>query len=329
MNFKIRYISCVTFVLLAAIAISACERPSTYSESEGAHTANAEPNGATRTTHLQVVEQSPDPVTAVAELQMLLASSDLSVGPNRFIFGLINDKLGPVRDAQVQISTFYRNGETMEGPIESVPGVFRKWPVGPGGIYTGLISFDRPGVWGVGAMAVGADGSLGSASVQFEVRESSVTPAIGSPAPRSVNKTVRNVDKLEEITTDLDPDPEIYAMTIAEAIDAGKPLVVCFSTPAFCETATCGPQLGIIKALKDKYKNRVNFIHVEILDNPLEMQGDRSKGRLTSTVIEWNLPSEPWTFIVDRGGIISGKFEGFTTSEELEEELASVLQDKS
>ena len=345
MNFSTRQLKLVILAPVAIVAIAACGGTASEPTPEGTQPAPLVPPATEIATPVgQGVEPTPTqstdptatqtetppavPIPPVSELQMPLASSDLSVGPNRFVFGLIDSQSGPVRDAQVQVSTFYRGGGGAEGPIESVPGVFRKWPVGPGGVYTAQLSFDRPGLWGVGALVIGADGSLSSGSVQFEVQEASATPAIGSPAPRSVNKTARDVEKLEEITTDLDPDPEIYAMTIVEAIDTGKPIVVSFSTPAFCETATCGPQLDVVKDLKERYRDRVNFIHVEIFDNPEEMQGDRSKGRLAPAVVEWNLPSEPWTFIVDSDGLVSAKFEAFTTSEELEEALVGVLQEE-
>ena len=69
-------------------------------------------------------------------------------------------------------------------------------------------------------------------------------------------------------------------MAIAEAIDAGLPLMVVFSTPAYCTTATCGPQLDVVKRLKVEYRDRMSFIHLEIYDNPDEIQGDLSRGRV-------------------------------------------------
>ena len=329
MNFSTRQLILVILAPVAIVAIAACGGGTAEPTPEAtapAPAATAEPTLSQTTEPEQTETSTAVPVPVASDLQMLPASSDLSVGPNRFVFGLLDSQSRPIRDAQVQVSTFYRGGGGAEGLIETVPALFRKWPVGPGGVYTAQITFDRPGLWGVGALVFEEDGSLRSGSVQFAVQEKNVTPAIGSPAPRSVNKTASDVEKLEEITTDLDPDPEIYTMTIAEAIDAGKPLVVSFSTPAFCETATCGPQLDVIKALKERYKGQVNFIHVEIFDNPLELAGDRSKGHLAPAVVEWKLPSEPWTFIVDSDGLVFAKFEAFTTSEELEEGLVGVLQ---
>ena len=74
--------------------------------------------------------------------------------------------------------------------------------------------------------------------------------------------------------------------------------------------------------LKERFKDRADFTHVEVIDNPLEMQGNLTRGRLCPTFTEWNLPSEPWSFIIDSQGLVFAKFEGFATSGELEEALA-------
>ena len=266
------------------------------------------------------------PTEEEASLQTAIASTDLSVGLNRLAFGLIGVQSGPLNDAEVQVSTFYLTGESQEGPIETVEAVFREWPVGPGGIYTAHVTFDRPGTWGIGIVITGSDGSTSTSSTRLEVGATSLTPAVGAPIPRSASKTVDDVSTLEELTTDLNPDPDLYELTIAEAVEAERPLLVTFSTPAFCTTATCGPQLDVVRGLKRRYADRLNFIHIEIYDNPLEMREDFSSGRLSPAVEEWNLPSEPWTFIVDGEGLVYAKFEGFTTAEELEAELAGVLE---
>jgi peroxiredoxin len=46
----------------------------------------------------------------------------------------------------------------------------------------------------------------------------------------------------------------------------------------------------------------------------------------TPTVEEWNLRSEPWTFVVDGDGIIRARFEGLTTRRELEAVLRQMLR---
>ena len=269
---------------------------------------------------------TPTPESSPESLRLALASSDLAVGSNRVVFGVLDADTGPVRDADVVVSTFFlppTGGQ--EGPVETVDAVFRAWPVTPRGVFTAELSFDRPGEWGIGAVVVDSDGAERKASARVRVKDASATPALGTAAPRSVSKTLADVDGFEQITTDFEPDADFYGMTIAEALDVGNPLLLVFSTPAYCQTATCGPQLGVVKELKAEYADRVNFIHIEVYDNPHEIEGDLSRAVISPTADEWGLPSEPWTFVVDGEGVIRAKFEAFTTREELEGALSGVL----
>ena len=40
---------------------------------------------------------------------------------------------------------------------------------------------------------------------------------------------------------------------------------------------------------------------------------------------EWGLPSTEWSFVVDREGMVTARFEAFATLDELEEALKQVL----
>ena len=80
-----------------------------------------------------------------------------------------------------------------------------------------------------------------------------------------------------------------------------------------------------MEKLHKKYQEDVQIIHVEIFDNPHDMAGNLAQGIESPIVESWGLTSEPWTFIVDRNGMIAAKFEGFTTEQELEEALKDIL----
>lgn len=271
----------------------------------------------------------PTPATEPSdELNIGVLSTDLGVGPNRLFFFLESDS-SPVMVDRADVSTYHPAKSLSEGePKEVAVARFRKWPLGDRGVYTAQVTFDKPGEWALTVSVAGVDGESRSAEGTFQVKQESSTPATGSPAPPSKNKTSRDVRALEELTTAVEPDPDLYSMTIAEALNSDKPFVVAFATPAFCRTATCGPQVAVIRSLKDKYKDRVGFIHIEVFDNVEEIrrEGDLSVAKTVDAVDEWGLLTEPWTFIVDRQGRIAAKFEAFTTEEEIEEELMKVLQ---
>ncbi len=258
--------------------------------------------------------------------RITLASTDLSVGENRVVFALIRPGIGSVKDARVEAQTFFLASDGSRNPAQTAPAIFRTWPGGTGGVYQTNLSFDRPGEWGLGVVATLPDGTDVNAGARIDVKETSSTPAVGSPAPRSRSKTASASSQLPDITTDPNPDPDLYRLTIAQALDESIPLLVTFATPAYCRTATCGPQMNVVKELKDIYADRMNFIHVEVYDNPAEIrERGISAARIAPALTEWGLPSEPWTFLVDGGGIIRAKYEGFVGADELETPISDLI----
>ncbi len=265
------------------------------------------------------------PSTVVSlSLRTVLASSDLSVGSNRVVFALIDSNNAPVKAGSAMLALAHEQdgGIVQKGELEAG---WRSWPAGPGGVFTVQIEFDKAGLWlaQVSPADGAAEGRL--ARMVMRVSEESSTPALGSPAPASLNRTASSVASLDELTSDVEPDPDLYSITIAEALQAGKPLVVAFATPAFCTSATCGPQVDVVKKLKEDYREQANFIHVEVFANPHEMRSDITKGVLSPTFEEWGLPSEPWVFVIDAQRRVSAKFDGFVSYEELEQALQRVI----
>ena len=94
-----------------------------------------------------------------------------------------------------------------------------------------------------------------------------------------------------------------------------------FASPAFCTNAVCGPQLDVLQELKNAHADRANFVHVDFYDNPHEIQGDLDRARISPAVRDWKLPSIEWTFVIDSAGIVTARFEGFATYDEVEVEL--------
>lgn len=169
--------------------------------------------------------------------------------------------------------------------------------------------------------------SVGNGSVEisalFDVVESGFTPAVGMTAPKSINLTANDVSDLEEISTREPPIAAMYETTIGDAIDSDKPTLIAFSTPAFCQSRICGPVLESVVQIMPSYEGEVTFIHVEPFD--LGALRDSGEFQLVGAAIEWNLPSEPWIFLVDSQGLVAAKFEGIVTPSELSEALDALL----
>ena len=258
-------------------------------------------------------------------LQAILGTGDLGVGTNRVGFVLTSpDGIVTAPSAKVTPRYLPPGGSEWQ-PRPPTMAKFNPWPYGTRGLYTTELTFDGAGSWTVDIAPDGQHGPSGAARLDFEVRETPYAPAVGSPALKSRNKTIADVQTLDELTTGSLQDPDLYRTTIADAVASGSPTVVVFASPAYCVNAVCGPQLEVLQELKNRYKERANFIHVDFYDNPHEVQGDLESARLSPTVREWRLPSIEWTFVIDRQGIVSARFEAFVTIEELEEALFRVM----
>jgi hypothetical protein len=256
----------------------------------------------------------------------ILATTVLDVGPQRLAFLLTTPK-GLIKDADVSVTPVYLEDDAAGEPQQTE---FHLWPYGSRGAYTTSVTFDRPGRWRLDIDVDGAETS-GRTQVNLEIGEQSPVPALGEIGPLSRNKTLSTVASIEKLTTDYTPDPDLYQLTIEEAVASPLPSVVVFASPSFCTSPTCGPQVDTVSELKDAHRGEANFIHVEIYDNPDEIQGDLNRAEIAGPLDEWGLTSIPnwfnesWTFVLDPEGRIQSRFEGYATLEELEASLTAVL----
>jgi len=272
----------------------------------------------------------PEPTTASVDptaLNSIVATNVLEVGEQRVAFLLTTAK-GILKTPSALVTPVYLDGDGYTGP--AMEARFNLWPYGIRGSYSTYANFDRPGRWRLDVQVDNPEG-VDEVQIELEVLEKSPVPAVGSIAQLSETKTLADYPAIEDITTDYSPDPDLYQLSIKEAVQNPLPSVVVFASPAFCTSPTCGPQVDTLSELKEKSPGLANYIHVEIYDNPAEIQGDLDRAEIFSVVDDWGLTSimdylnESWTFILDANGKIDDRFEGFATLDELETALAQTL----
>ncbi len=323
---------------LAALAVAACSTgggeetaeptaaPTTSPPAAAATQApTAEPEPAAEPTVRPDMEKLNYGPRSAEGLQAILGTGDLGVGENRFGF-VMTSQTGFVTEPTVKLSTrFVPDRGDESDVVQRATAYFQPWPYGNRGMYAGELEFDRAGTWRVEIEVVAQDGFPAVAELIVEVGESTSAPNVGEPAIRSVTRTLEDVESLAELSTGSKQDEDLYRTTLAAAIDSGTPTVVVFASPAFCTNAVCGPQVEVLKELKDLYKDEANFVHVDFYDNPHEIQGDLDRARISAAVTEWSLPSIEWTFVIDSGGTVTARFEGFATLSEVEAALKELL----
>ena len=257
----------------------------------------------------------------------VVLTSDLAVGRDRLAFGVVSRKGPPLQAESATVRTYYLPPNTDAREVrQTLTATFDAWPFSAG-VFSVYPEFDIAGSWELETEFTSLDGAEVIAKSAFTVKEVSHTPAVGSPAPASVTPVVSDVADIAHITTATSPNPALYSISIHNAIAGGKPLVVCFSTPRYCTTGTCGPQVEQLGSLQQRYGDRANIIHVEVYKDPhLVEEGNRpGKDDAVDAVRDWGLPTEPWTFVVDADGIVRFKFEAFTSATAIEEALLAVL----
>jgi hypothetical protein len=249
-------------------------------------------------------------------------TSDFQVGANRISF-LVVDKQGRASNrptARIWVSHGLKQTPFAETTARLEPiGVPGGETADAGAIYVARINTPDPGTYWYLAQPVGGPkiGALGN----VVVKRRSAAPSVGDKAIPSRTPTLASTgDNLSELTTARHPDRALYRSSVAEALAARVPFVLSFATPEFCQSRTCGPVVDVVSAVRKREPARspVRFIHVEIYKD-----NDPANG-VNRWVDQWRLPTEPFTFVVDRKGVIRTKLEGAFSAGELERAVAAV-----
>lgn len=262
------------------------------------------------------------------EIDAVLATPDLGVGEQRFAL-VLSDLQGLVKFPVIEFASYrYPDGNTGQrvGPVETRLARFSPFPFGTRGTHVTHVTFDTPGDWAIEATVPRSDGSSATAEVRFTVLERPQSVSVGDAAPPSRNRTLSDVSDISELTTGSFRDEELYRYSIADALERERPFVVVFASPAFCTNAVCGPQVEVVSELREQFSADADFIHVDLYENPREIQGDLSRAIESPLLDEWRLVSQEWTYVVGADGRITARFENFVGSGELEEAIEFAIE---
>ena len=274
---------------------------------------------------------TPGRAQATGDMIPLLVSSQVVAGPSRFLFSLIDSKNAILAAAGVPVTvSFYDLAADPATPLVTTDAIYLD-PGNGRGLYRAPMDFRCWGDWGLAVTATLPSGTV-TTKVQFAVQPSGTIPAIGAAAPQSDSPTAATLDEVKKISTDDDPDPDFYKLSIAQAVTSGKPSAILFATPQFCQTATCGPTLDHLKAIAKDFKGTIDFVNVEPYQLLLTEQGLQPKldaeGHLQAVqaAIDWGLVTEPYLFIVDKEGRVFASFEGVLGEDEVRAALTEVAK---
>jgi hypothetical protein len=247
---------------------------------------------------------------------------------NRFGFALIDQAGKQINGAQVAIYTASAEQTDVRGPFPArsesltVSPAYRSKtnsldPDSAKSVYVADVPFAKRGRHVMIALAR-LDGRLvASSAIAFGVGGKGGPPRVGDRAVRVDTPTRDDVRDVGEIDTRIPPGT-MHEASLADVLGR-KPVVITFATPALCRSRVCGPIVDELEELKARNGDRAEFIHMEVYnDNKLE-KGYRPQIRA------WRLPSEPWTFMIDRRGTVVGAFEGPASIREMQQAIDKAI----
>lgn len=318
-----------TAVALTALALLAAACGGSGGDATGEDTGT--PTSQATAPSDQLVAQVASFDVATGEDQRLLVG--LFDGERKVIGGgEVEVRVGHLGEGQPSADTQVEMSEAVTATFLPVPGsepeasdTPRAIDGGGVGVYEAQVDLDEPGNWGL-QVTVPLEGGEQTATAVFRVAEEHGVPAVGDPAPSVDNPTAESTD-VEPIAIDSRaqgedatiPDPEMHDASIAEVLEAGRPMVVVISTPVYCVSRFCGPITDFVAGLEEQYRDRAEFVHLEVWQ-------DFESKTLNPWVEEWIFDpetggNEPWVFLVGADGTIQGRWDNVLDGDELQSML--------
>jgi hypothetical protein len=320
-------------ITLAALAVSALAA-GCGSSNGGASEPPAQPQPTARPEDFPAASGKtlPEVINGLPKGPVLAPSvSVLDKGRDRVGFALFDVAGKQLSGAAVALYTGKVDGSDARGPFvarsESLkvsPQFESKQtatdPNAARSVYVADVPFPRKGKYAVLAIAQ-LDGRLVASSPQGMTvgGNGQKPPGPGDKAPVIHTLTPADVaGNLAKIDTRLPPAEALLKDDFADVVGK-KPVVLTFATPQLCQSRVCGPVVDVVAQVQSRVGDKVSFIHQEIYTD-----NDVSKG-LRPQLVPYHLRTEPWTFVIDRHGIISTRFEGAFSTGELERAVQKVV----
>jgi hypothetical protein len=258
------------------------------------------------------------------QLSLLGAQSQLQVGESLFTFGLATadnklvaggtpavwaatddtgKALGPFPTRWFELTAYDKTRD--KSPRSELTG-----------FYGAQVELPTAGNWMVAAsLELNGSRAVGRGAVPVLDK---APAAVGSKA-RSVRTPVATTAAGRKKICTRAPEPcPLHAISLDDALRAGRPTVVNFATPLLCASRMCGPVVDEQMVVADKLGRRASFIHVEIYP-------DRDTAKPAPALTAYGFETEPWLLVVDSAGVIRARFEGPVTAAQIEAALRPLL----
>jgi hypothetical protein len=145
----------------------------------------------------------------------------------------------------------------------------------------------------------------------------------GDPMPALETPTVDDPRGVTPICTK-EPACDLHGVTVARALEEGGPVVLLVATPAFCQTAVCGPVLDVMIDQMGGYPD-VRFVHAEVFADPENNSTPIAAEDYAPVIGELGLPFEPVLYTIGADGAVRERLDYIFDGTEIDGALARLV----
>jgi len=157
----------------------------------------------------------------------------------------------------------------------------------------------------------------------FVVAGKVAIPQVGHPMVVVDTPTTAHHRGVNPICT-RSPVCPLHEVNLRDALEAHKPVAFLMATPAYCQTAICGPVLAVLLSQHAEFGDRIQMIHSEVYADGRKAAADIDKAVLSPALRAYHLPFEPSLFVSRADGTIAARLDTTFDRAELRAALRSV-----
>jgi hypothetical protein len=262
----------------------------------------------------KTLQQVASEVKGGGQVEVGLATSVFTLGPNRLAFGMI-DNQGQFVYGPTVVYYASKPNRPAEGPYPAPADVLLTQPryrsqqaaqeADPfAAVYAAQVKFKQKGPYAVLVVTKSGNSYVAAPTrIDVSTKQADTIPEVGDTPPRVATDTLASVKGDEKLLDTRVPPTDMHKESFDKVLGK-KPVALLFSTPQLCQSRVCGPVTDVAEQLKAKYGDRIEFIHQEVYAN-----NDPKKG-LRPPLAAFHLRTEPWLFVVNAKGRITARLEG-------------------
>jgi hypothetical protein len=247
-------------------------------------------------------------------VSMTDAAASLAAGrESRLALGLGDERGTLVRDAPDTLT--FEVQDTDGGSVAFGLEIARHDAGLPRAYFPLVVTIDQPGFY---RAVTEVDGATVDAAFEVSTEGDIAIPQPGEAFPSVTTPTVADAGGVDPICTQ-DPPCDLHEIELTTVLGSA-PVALLVSTPAFCQTAICGPVLDLFVAAQAAAPD-VAFIHVEVFASADAVEAEGLAATLAPAVAALDLPFEPCLFLIGADGVLRRRLDVIYDEVELREGL--------